>query len=92
MTAVNILHSSLSQHGCGSSVLFLANITHYYYACNLRVESYSSDNRMSARNLAVVFAPTLMRAPSHEKILVHDLPMQKYFVECIILKHDVLFR
>ena len=59
---------------------------------NFRVDSHSSDNKMSARNLAVVFAPTLMRAPSEDKILVQDLPIQKYFVECVILKHDLLFQ
>ena len=60
--------------------------------CNFRVDSHSSENKMSARNLAVVFAPTLMRAPSEDKILVQDLPIQKYFVECMILKHNVLFQ
>ena len=46
---------------------------------------------MTAYNLAVVFAPTLMRSPTEELSLVKDLPMQKHFVEYIICKHDILF-
>ena len=54
-----------------------------------RVEQ--QDNKMTAYNLAVVFAPTLMRSPTEEVTLVKDLPMQKHFVEYVIRKHDILF-
>ena len=46
---------------------------------------------MTTYNLAVVFAPTLMRSPTEEVTLVKDLPMQKHFVEYVIRKHDILF-
>ena len=46
---------------------------------------------MSAYNLSVVFAPTLMRPPSEELSLVKDIPLQRHFVEILILKHEILF-
>ena len=46
---------------------------------------------MTAYNLAVVFAPTLMRSPSEDLSLIKDLPLQRHFVELLILKHDDLF-
>lgn len=56
-----------------------------------RIEQQSAENKMSASNLAVVFAPTLMRPPSEDLTLFKDFCVQRHFVEYIILKHDVLF-
>ncbi len=49
---------------------------------------------MTALNLAVVFAPTLMRSPSEveDHSLLKDLPLQKTFVEYLISYHDTLFK
>lgn len=56
-----------------------------------RVVQKSSQNKMTPHNLAVVFAPTLMRAPSDNFTIVKDFSLQKHFVECVILKHALLF-
>ena len=56
-----------------------------------RVDEMSSVNKMTAYNLSVVFAPTLMRSPSEDMSLVKDIPLQRHFVEMLILKHSVLF-
>lgn len=46
---------------------------------------------MTAYNLSVVFAPTLMRSPSEDMSLVKDITLQRHFVEMLILKHNILF-
>ncbi len=46
---------------------------------------------MTARNLAVVFAPTVMRSPE-ENIIVQDLPLQRTFLEYLINYHQILFK
>ena len=51
----------------------------------------SNCNKMTAYNLAAVFSPTLMRAPCEDLSLVKDLPLQRHFVELLILKHAILF-
>ena len=47
---------------------------------------------MSARNLSVVFAPTLMRPPNENTSLIRDLSLQRDFIEYLILYNDILFR
>ncbi len=48
-------------------------------------------NKMTAYNLAVVFAPTLMRSPANELALIKDFPLQRQFIEYVILYHHKLF-
>lgn len=56
-----------------------------------RVDLKSGVNKMTAHNLSVVFAPTLMRSPSEDMSLVNDIPLQRHFLEILILKHSDLF-
>jgi hypothetical protein len=56
-----------------------------------RVDDKSSINKMTAYNLSVVFAPTLMRSPSDDMSLVRDITLQRHFVEMLIMKHSILF-
>ncbi len=46
---------------------------------------------MTAENLAVVFAPTLMKSPHESMTLIKDLPIQRNFIENLILKHEIIF-
>ena len=50
-----------------------------------RVNAHSESNKMTASNLAVVFAPTIMRSP-HESDEIQDLPSQRKIIE-ILIKH-----
>jgi hypothetical protein len=56
-----------------------------------RVDEKSSINKMSAYNLSVVFAPTLMRPPSEDLSLVNDIPLQRHFIDMLIVNHKLLF-
>lgn len=47
---------------------------------------------MNAENLAIVFGPTLMRAPNLDAVTVlDDIRYQRQVVELLIKKEDVLF-
>ena len=46
---------------------------------------------MNAHNLAVVFAPTLMKSPSEGDSLINDLSIQKSLIEYMILYHNSIF-
>lgn len=57
----------------------------------LRVAKFSDTNKMLASNLAVVFAPTIMRSPNSDSFVLADLPLQKKLVEFIINNCSCLF-
>lgn len=47
---------------------------------------------MNAENLAIVFGPTLMRAPNMDAATaLNDIRYQRQVVEVLIKKEDVLF-
>lgn len=46
---------------------------------------------MQSSNLAVVFAPTIMRSPSVDDLLLKDIPLQKKLVEFMIDNYTDLF-
>lgn len=49
-------------------------------------------NLMNAENLAIVFGPTLMRAPNMDAITaLNDIRYQRQVVEVLIKNEDVLF-
>ncbi len=50
----------------------------------IRVVEFSHMNKMQSSNLAVVFAPTIMRSPNTENLLLADIPIQKRVVEFLI--------
>lgn len=89
-------HDDMDWTVLANSLKFLPK-AHYhllrYLAQHLhKVEANSAVNKMSSNNLATVFAPTLMRAPSSDDpALVKDFPLQKLFVECLITRAPVLF-
>ena len=79
-----------------SSALKLLPKAHYlllrYLGEHLhRVVDHSTDNLVTAHNLAVIMAPTLMRAPSDCTTIFKDVHLQQYFLECVIAKSDRLF-
>ena len=46
---------------------------------------------MQSSNLAVVFAPTIMRSAEDDEDLLSQLPLQKKLVELLINKCHILF-
>lgn len=60
------------------------------YIC--RVAQNEKFNLMNAENLAIVFGPTLMRAPNMDAITaLNDIRYQRQVVEVLIKNEDVLF-
>ncbi len=59
--------------------------------CFFRVADFSDVNKMKSSNLAVVFAPTIMRSPNVENLLLKDIPLQKKLVEFMIDNYSLLF-
>lgn len=60
------------------------------YIC--RVAQNEKFNLMNAENLAIVFGPTLMRAPNTDAMAaLNDIRYQRQVVEVLIKNEDVLF-
>lgn len=67
-----------------------------YYSSNFdkrcRVTQNEKFNLMNAENLAIIFGPTLMRAPNTDAITaLNDIRYQRQVVEVLIKNEDVLF-
>lgn len=57
-----------------------------------RVTQNEKFNLMNAENLAIVFGPTLMRAPNMDAMTaLNDIRYQRQVVEALIKNEDVLF-
>ena len=57
-----------------------------------RVTEERKENRMDATNLAVVFAPSIMRSPYGSGIMaVQKLPEQKKVIELLISQYSTFF-
>jgi hypothetical protein len=59
-----------------------------------RIASYSEQNKMSNRNLSIIFGPTLLRPPPHLDSLqrvMQDMPFQCSVVEVLISYADWVF-
>ena len=67
---------------------FLTSLSPFFFRIHLK----ASENKMNAQNLAVVFAPTLMKSPCEDGSLIHDLPLQRNLIEYLILFHDSIFK
>lgn len=64
----------------------------YLMAHLKRVTQNEKFNLMNAENLAIIFGPTLMRAPNTDAITaLNDIRYQRQVVEVLIKKEDVLF-
>lgn len=59
-----------------------------------RVHMMKTASKMDAKNLSVVFAPTLMRSPENtgELSAVHKIPQQRKAIELLILHCHKLFQ
>ncbi|KAG8176588.1 hypothetical protein JTE90_024249 [Oedothorax gibbosus] len=57
-----------------------------------RVVEHSGTNKMEARNLAIVFGPTLVRSTDNNMVaMVTDMPQQCYLIESMIVYVEWLF-
>ena len=56
-----------------------------------KVVDHSAENKVTEHDLAVIMAPTLMRAPGGNTTIFKDVHLQQYFVQCVIKKHEYLF-
>ncbi|XP_071040617.1 rho GTPase-activating protein 23 isoform X2 [Parasteatoda tepidariorum] len=57
-----------------------------------KVVEHSTTNKMEARNLAIVFGPTLVRATDNNMVaMVTDMPQQCYLIETMITYVEWLF-
>lgn len=64
----------------------------YLMAHLKRVTQNEKFNLMNAENLAIIFGPTLMRAPDTDAITaLNDIRYQRQVVEVLIKNEDVLF-
>lgn len=69
----------------------------YHHSCITififcRVQELSKENRMDATNLAVVFAPSIMRSPYGSGIMaIQKLPEQKKVIELLISQCNTFF-
>jgi len=57
-----------------------------------RVSEHQQQNMMSADNMAIVFAPTLLRSPETDPLI--SLSVVKYereLIELLVLHHNILF-
>ena len=61
----------------------------FYPLCSIQL--LQEDNKMTASNLAVVFAPTMMRSADNDLAFMKDLPQQTKLVEALILNSDTIF-
>lgn len=60
---------------------------------SLRVQMLKASNKMDAKNLSVIFAPTIMRSPYSAGVMaVQKLPQQRKAVEILITKCHELFK
>lgn len=60
--------------------------------CFFRVTQNEKFNLMNAENLAIVFGPTLMRAPDMDAITaLNDVRYQRQVVEALIKNEEALF-
>ena len=65
-----------------------SQLTLYHF----RVTEHRKENRMDATNLAVVFAPSIMRSPYGSGIMaVQKLPEQKKAIELLISQCSIFF-
>ena len=60
---------------------------------SLRVQSHNNSNLMDSKNLALVFAPSIMRplGPSNDAAIMIKLPEQKKVTELLISQYPILF-
>lgn len=72
-----------------------ACMVEYYvsFLCPHRVQRSKDSNRMDCKNLAVVFAPTILRSPYTNSgiMAMQKLPEQKKAMEMLIEYYPLLF-
>ena len=64
---------------------------HFLFSPLCSIQLLQEDNKMTASNLAVVFAPTMMRSADNNLAFMKDLPQQTKLVETLILNSDAIF-
>lgn len=76
-------------------IIWIGNHSNYITVYNLsfccRIERHKKRNKMTLKNLAVIFAPTLLRPPQQNGLMeVKRLPGQREAVELLIKNFDTL--
>ena len=90
-----VLLSSSLKHIPATTQIFIPSLFISVFLtliCIHRVTQNEKFNLMNAENLAIVFGPTLMRAPNLDAITaLNDIRYQRQVVEVLIKNEDVLF-
>ena len=69
---------------------------HYLIKHLVEVESMNEVNKMTSHNLAIVFAPTILKAPEDSgdfdpRLLLMDMKFQQMVVDLLIKHHTEIF-
>ena len=81
-------HLHIEHHPCCITMKYNA----MFPFCSCRVTEYQHKNMMNPENLAIVFAPTLLRSPENDPLLsLTAVKFERELIELFIMYYKLLF-